>query len=558
MTRNPFATVGLFASTRPAAWSLVLMALVAATAVAPRVDARQPPAVVGPVVRWTADDRFGMDADGDGRMDLPNTSEYVHNRRSSCSGACPPTLFALHFDAGLSGIAVPAMAGLPILTYQWIVSGASLDSSLHYVRTAPHLDLSLAEGEYSVEMRMLIRLPWARLTTRTVEAVTVEDLLIVAIGDSYASGEGNPEVRRTEVVPALWAEGGSQEADAANSAAHRSTVAWPARVALAMERADRHTSVTFVSMAATNARIDAGIVAAQGAGLTVSQLDALRAVVGERRIDLLLIQEGGNDIGFSRVVRGLVEADPLFDPVCYDQELSNVFDSVRDGDWTRGAGVTFDLPFRLGCRVETRDGPRYPGLVGLAEAFDRVAAGLAAFDIERVLLVGYPDPTGSDAEGTTCDEIVGDTTPPLRFHEIDEKEQARAVAEVLNPLNAALASIAAAQGWHFVGGVAEPFARGHGYCAPWPDYGYPTDAAGRRLLGGLLAYPDAWYRNPGKFSSGALVGGGAVTWYRTAAQSSELQGPDSRYATTGTLHPNEIGHEAIARLVLAALAAASG
>lgn len=516
----------------------------------------EPPVVLRPVVNWTTDDRFGVDADGDGRIDLPNTAEYVHNRRSPCPASCPPPLLSIHLDAGLSGASGLGLGSLPILTYRWIVSGGGLAGPLTFVRTGPHLDLALPEGDYRVEMRLLVRIPWGTLTSRAIEDVSVDDILVVAIGDSYASGEGNPERRRDVGRPALWADGGSPDAELANAAAHRSTVAWPARVALAMERADRHTSVTFVSVAATGARIDAGILAPQAAELPVSQVDALRAVVGDREIDLLLIQVGGNDIGFSRVVRGLVEADPLFDPICYEREIANVFESAQDGDWTRGVRVTFHLPFDWGCRVAPIPGPSYPGLAGLPDAFGRLASALASFRVARVAVVGYPDPTGSDASGNTCPEIVGDATPPFRFHEMDEQEQAAGIDRVLQPLNAALATSARRLGWEYVGGIAELFAAGHGYCAPWPTYGDPS--LDNELLRGPLAFPDTWYRNPSRHTAGALVGGSDVTWYRTAAQSSTLQGPAAPYATGGTLHPNEIGHEAISRRVLESLALSGG
>jgi hypothetical protein len=51
-----------------------------------------------------------------------------------------------------------------------------------------------------------------------------------------------------------------------------------------------------------------------------------------------------------------------------------------------------------------------------------------------------------------------------------------------------------------------------------------------------------------------LLTRGDVSWYRTASQSAALQGPTPRFLTAGTLHPNELGHAAIARLALTVLA----
>jgi hypothetical protein len=283
----------------------------------------------------------------------------------------------------------------------------------------------------------------------------------------------------------------------------------------------------------------------------VSQLDQLQRLVGERPIDLLLVQEGGNSIGFSRVVRALVEADPLFDPVCYHRLVDQAFASVRDGNWGRGTRVSYRFPFEWSCSETVVPGVQLPGLVGLGDAFERLDAGLDRFEIARVLLVGYPDPTGADADGRTCREIVGDVTPPIRFHEISREEGRRGVAEVVAPLNAELEAAAVALGWDFEGGIDTAFADGHGYCAPWPEYGPASDEADAPgFAANLLDVPDRWYRNPGAVSGPAQLGGTGITWYRTASQSAVLQGPDAPFATSGTLHPNEVGHAVISRLVL--------
>lgn len=502
-------------------------------------------------------DRFGGDDNGDGFIDLPNTTEYAHNRApGSCSGGCPEAKFGLIFEAGLSGTTVD-LAGLPVTNYRWTVSGGGLESPFQYVTLVPELRLLLSEGEYTMTVDAGIRLGWMSLNASIVEDFVVEDLLIVAIGDSYASGEGNPEAPRVgSSSPARWAGSSDPKAAVTHAAARRSSVAWPARVALAMERVDRKSSVTFISVAASGARIDNGMLTAQGGDLAVSQIDELRHLVGGRRIDVLLIQAGGNDVGFVRAVRRLIEADPLLDPICYDMLIENTFSAVRDGDWSRGVSLGYKAPFSLVCRPdESRRGwSDLPGLDGLPGAFDRLEAALASFEVDTTVIVGYPDPTGADVAGESCREIVGDATPPFGLHEIDRKEQELGVDFLLGPLNEAISDAANRRGWIFVDGVAEAFAAGHGYCAPWPDYGYPPEYGHTASIGGdRLSYPAGWFRNPGLGGGPMLLGGIDVTWYRTAAQSAVLQGPGARFDTTGTLHPNEVGHDAIARLVLAAM-----
>ncbi|HEX5630391.1 MAG TPA: hypothetical protein VFY15_01900, partial [Acidimicrobiia bacterium] len=392
-----------------------------------------------------------------------------------------------------------------------------------------------------------VRLPVITARVRGTGSVEVRDVLVVAIGDSYAAGEGNPEMRRGwRGAETRWGDGGDSAATAGHALHHRSTVAWTSRLALALELDDPRSSVTFVNVASSGARIDWGMLTDQGAN-TTSQLDQLAALVGSRPVDLLLVQEGGNSIGFARLVRALVEADPLFDPVCYRLMVDQAIAAVGDGNWRRGTALRFRLPFDWSCVTEERtSGAQLPGIAGLPDAFGRLDAALSQFDIGRVVLVGYPDPTGGGPDGAECREIVGDVTPPLSFHEISRDEGRRGVSEVLAPLNAALATIATDLGWDFVGGVAEAFAAGHGYCAPWPSYG-PIDPGAPGFATTPLDFPDAWYRNPG--NEPFADSGEAITWYRTAGQSVVLQGPGEAFITEGTLHPNEVGHGVIARLV---------
>ena len=435
---------------------------------------------------------------------------------------------------------------LPVASYEWRVRGGGYD--LRRWTSGPGLDLLLPEGRFDVDLTLRARVPFGTISVRGGGPVVVDDLLVVALGDSYASGDGNPEVADSG-RGAQWAEGGiDPTSDGDHAAARRSTVAWPARVAMALERDDPRTSVTFVSLATSGATIDRGVVGARSG--RPAQIDRLPALVGDRDVDVALVSVGGNDIGFSEVVRSLVDADPLLDPICYDLDVQQTLDAARDGDWTRSTTARYDPPFGLRCVETRRDGKALAGLAGLPAAFDRMATSLRPFDIGRVLLTGYPDPSG----GGACGEIVGDAVPWPRLHEIDRPEAREGIARILDPLNAAVAAAAGRHGWTFVPGIAEAFADGHGYCAAWPDYGYPEDFHSRpSFLRSRAEWPEGWYRNPG-IEEALVEGGDGVSWYRTAAQSGVLQGPNALY-TAGTMHPNELGHAAIAGLVLGVLGA---
>ncbi len=501
---------------------------------------------------WSLEPRFGLDADGDDLIEIENTPEYTHGRvPGSCPGACPPLLL------GVSMTATPAARdyGLPtsgFLSYEWQVSGPRGVGTYH--RTGPDLFLLLPEGPHEVDLLVRARLPWGSFALRSHGSMEIDDLLVVAIGDSYASGEGSPDIALTDGV-AHWADATDVEVLQGHALTHRSSIAWPARVALALEDASRATSVTFVDLAVSGARIDSGLLVGRSDPDIEAQFADLERIVQNRDIDILLLQIGGNDVGFSRVIRALVEADPLFNPICYDVLFDNVWASAADGIWDRDARITYDPPFDFGCESVQGTSKVIPGFDGLDGALERLDRKLDQLTIESIFLVEYPDPTGGEANGEICDEIVGDVTPPFGFHEVDQQEQAAGVERLLDPLNSLLRIAARSHGWNWVGGVSESFARGHGYCAAWPDYGYPDEFINSPLLfRDRLDFPQGWYRTPGRYGLPLLLNDERTSWYRTAAQSATLQGPTPRYLTPGTLHPNELGHAAMARLVLAAIA----
>jgi len=510
---------------------------------------------VQPAFAATMPDRFGTDADGDGLVDLPNTAEYARNCSGICSGRAR---FTLRLDASASRASLDGTR-LPITGYRWRITGGD---GLWLARSTarPLIEAHLPEGAYRVTLDVEAALSWGTATARAEREVVVEDLLIVAVGDSYASGEGNPErPLAAGADEALWADSpGDTAAEAAHAAAHRSTVSWPALAALALERADPGTSVTFISLAASGARVGLGLLEAQWGDGGPGQLAQVAALIGGRPIDALLMSIGGNDIGFPRIVRGLVDADPQGDPVCYGVDLENVWRSAADGDWNRGSGLRFGLPWGIGCRETQETGrPVLAGLAGLGGELDALAAAIeTGLDATAVYVMEYGDPTRAGGD-VTCPEIAGDLTPPLGLHEIDSDEQAAARELVLEPLNRGLAEAAGRHGWHYVDGVTAAFSAGHGYCAPAPDY---RTADGDTAPAPMAPYgrlaPEGWYRHPMSEALGAFLAEPGVSWYRTAGQSVVLQGPGARWDSRGTLHPNELGHLAMAGILLQAMARA--
>lgn len=116
---------------------------------------------------WTVPARFGVDANGDGLTDYRRTPDELH-----------PSSWPVNLDA----CQLP-----PGKKYKWHVDNlpvATVESCM-YTHAFP------AEGRYEVTLHVVgDRGP----SFKVDDVVTVQDWLVVSFGDSYASGEGVPEV----------------------------------------------------------------------------------------------------------------------------------------------------------------------------------------------------------------------------------------------------------------------------------------------------------------------------------------------------------------------------
>jgi lysophospholipase L1-like esterase len=211
----------------------------------------------------------------------------------------------------------------------------------------------------------------------SVESVSTEiqvrDLLIAGLGDSVAAGEGNPDrpialadegfcfqrflgaARGEYFRPSRAGYRGDKAcegnpagtgSDATNdwtsqgalwmsAACHRSLYGYQIRTALTVAIENRQPAVTFIPLACSGATIDAGLLGAQGASdcpptgrcagtvpAQVAQLaDALaraRRADPNRKLDLVLLTVGANDIKFSGLVAD-VTINPGVERVLFNQ-----------------------------------------------------------------------------------------------------------------------------------------------------------------------------------------------------------------------------------------------
>lgn len=176
--------------------------------------------------------------------------------------------------------------------HRWIIDGTATAWKPLKKRTCA-TTIDLQEGRHTATLE--VRLGEQR--ARTDVTFNARNIIMVALGDSYASGEGNPRN-----VNAWIQNGGGIDPYWDDNSCNRSALAGPARAALALERASASTSVTLVHVACSGATVEQGVLGPQPGSAALSQIEQARRLIGERTIDAVTISVGGNDIGFGSVL----------------------------------------------------------------------------------------------------------------------------------------------------------------------------------------------------------------------------------------------------------------
>jgi hypothetical protein len=384
-----------------------------------------------------------------------------------------------------------------ISQYRWEVQGLpeQVTSTCRHTISVPK------EQVYPTKLTVSFADGSSVTATRDVKVV---DRFIVVMGDSYGSGEGNPH------TPIQWGSGTVVAWPPWDDVrCHRSMYAPAARAARRLETDDPHSSVTFLSRACSGATIAQGILggyhgveAAAGAPDLPPQLQQVRSVVGNARIDDLVISIGGNDALFAPII-----ADCMWPGDCFsNQELVTRFNTAVAALRTTG----------------------YPAM---RTAIEDPSSGL---NVDSTFITEYPDFT-TNSSGNRCETIGGDIAPwPFGINKNESDWASGTVlATITNTLKQQVdAARAAGLDWNYVGGVQEAWTKagqyGHGYCVG-----------------------DAHQRDSNR-------------WVRTYVDSCDLQGPPAGYVfgnyycstdtTKGMFHPNEQGSLATGLRVQAALA----
>ncbi len=274
-----------------------------------------------------------------------------------------------------------------------------------------------------------------------VKKVAVKDFLIVAIGDSLASGEGSPPYKEQPLFIGC----------------DRSLRAYDSQSALKLELSDPRSSVTFLQLACSGA----GIVAPKNTTFsrsdnsTLDQLEQLKGLIGDRKIDALTISVGINDTNFGGLVAICLERFHCGDLDTVDhyaeklQQLPSLYDKLHDQ---------------------------------LAELFPT-----KRLDAKDIYFVGYPDPLYA-SPGELCPVMISNgysPTGPLGggFENIGgEDEVTWAQEHFMTPLTLAGQRAADRFGWNYINLNApdSPF-QSHGYCNPSRWFNTVEDYKARKV-----------------------------------------------------------------------------
>ncbi len=179
--------------------------------------------------------------------------------------------------------------------------------------------VQLKEGTYPLTLTVTDTVH--RISKTVNSKITVKNTLMAITGDSYASGEGFPQIRDPRTNAILWDDAGC----------HRSRWGGFVRAAMNLENQSNRSNVTLVDVACSGAQIklqpDNTGVAQSGGMLSPqkkwpggdtstgeympAQVDQLSTIAQGKKYDTTLLSIGGNDAGLSTVVSSCMVFDVI-------------------------------------------------------------------------------------------------------------------------------------------------------------------------------------------------------------------------------------------------------
>jgi hypothetical protein len=275
---------------------------------------------------------------------------------------------------------------------EWRIGGSSPARSL-----CSEYDVEVPSDEVEVSARVMEQ---SELTHSATTKIKVNDVLIVVMGDSYASGEGNPDA--VCGAGAKVDRGGNcindnSEALWLDSNCHRSLLSWPILGAWEFAIEHKHHSVAVASFACSGAKLEDGLLSEQidppgkvplrpqieaarqalcgmtASGREANALQPPRCRDGRAKPDLVVLSIGGNDAGFAPFVSAALDGRVKVT-------------AGADGGTLRTEYAEMETTHRpLEDITEVRY-DRYPKLnTQLQRAFE--------IDAASILIATYPDPS---------------------------------------------------------------------------------------------------------------------------------------------------------------------
>jgi hypothetical protein len=349
-----------------------------------------------------------------------------------------------------------------IAWFQWTVLGdggyhdRQILSRAESMRAAVQFELPHT-GAYSVNLQVIFT--DGRYGQQTA-SFSLRDFVIISLGDSTASGEGNPDSNgivgsgnwKCDAAVLSESQGYTPDMEIQPSwmeeKAHRSLINGPAMAAQFFQHTYGRTldagaqrvvidKITFASFARSGAKVIDGLLNSQTQPpnkdfIQTGQVEEASRTVNGRQINALLINIGGNDIGFSGVLTDLLESD-------------NVFTANNDND-----------PAAVKARIDAL-------LVQLDGNYDLLKAAVDENLHPRdVYITGYPTAL---FDATRPDGTIGFHACGVFQHGGDldiSQSDYNLIKEKGAALNFLIQRKARQFGWHFVD--VEPHFVGRGYC----------------------------------------------------------------------------------------------
>jgi lysophospholipase L1-like esterase len=338
-------------------------------------------------------------------------------------------------------------------------------------------------------------------------SASVHDLLIAGLGDSFASGEGNPDQpvafsdsrRYRNLYPVRMPDDVSGSAQWTDELCHRSMYGQQFRAALQIAVENRQAAVTFLDFSCSGAAVDEGILGPQSYVERRSEADVTSQPLARP------LSGGSRDGELYRLLHTLCvnkpeESDGSWQcpKGAFRRHLDFVFLSIGGNDigfsnevaWaTLRAGVSSAIASFFGATVSAREFVQrshddlpdaYARLAKAIEiALPLYSAGDKVFDSSRVILTAYPDIV-TDETGSQCAASGDSPGPEDQFAAnqsldmfsswlIARNGRLTAVRTSIAGLFDEMKALAGDHGWTFAGHVyADHMFDGHGFCARNP------------------------------------------------------------------------------------------